>query len=84
MAMGAGLAQLDGYPFEVCYSTGALERAQAAAEIAADAYVYLCRLLGGAEPDLALIVADRADWHSRQPYGLPFFNDDAGQIRGSS
>ena len=81
MAMGAGLAQLDGYPFEVRHSTGALERAQAAAEIAADAYIYLCRLLGGVEPDLALIIADRADWRSRQPYGLPFFNDDAGQIR---
>jgi hypothetical protein len=81
MAIGAGLAQLDGYPFEVRYSSGALERAQAAAEIAADAYVYFQRLLGGVGPDLALIIADRADWHSRQPYGLPFFNDDAGQIR---
>jgi hypothetical protein len=26
-------------------------------------------------------VADQADWHSGQPYGLPFFNDDKGQIR---
>jgi hypothetical protein len=28
-----------------------------------------------------LIVADESDWESRQPYGLPFFNDDEGQIR---
>jgi hypothetical protein len=81
MAMGAGLAQLNGYPFEVRYSTGALKRAQAAAQIATDAYVYFHRLFGGVEPDLALIIADRADWRSRQPYGLPFFNDDNGQIR---
>jgi hypothetical protein len=26
-------------------------------------------------------VADKTDWWSRQPYGLPFFNDDKGQIR---
>jgi len=81
MAMGAGLARLDGYPFEVRFSTGARERARAAAEIAADAYRSFSRLLGGVEPDVALIIADRADWHSRQPYGLPFFNDDPGQIR---
>jgi hypothetical protein len=47
MAMGAGLARLDGYPFEVRHSTGAQERAQAAAEIAADAYGYLCRRWAG-------------------------------------
>jgi hypothetical protein len=81
MVLGAGLVELGGYPFEVRHSAGAVVRAQAAAEIAADAYVYFRQLLGGVEPDLALIVADRDDWHSRQPYGLPFFNDDNGQIR---
>lgn len=45
--MGAGLARLDGYPFEVRYSTGALARARAAAEIAADAYVYLWQNASG-------------------------------------
>ena len=79
--MGTGLVQLGGYPFEVRHSAGALVRAQSAAEIAADAYGYFRRLFGGVEPDIALIVVDQADWQSRQPYGLPFFNDDGGQIR---
>ncbi len=81
MAMGSGLAHLGGYPFEVCYSDGSLVRARAAADVAADAYVYFSRLFSGVEPNIAVIVADEADWKSRQPYGLPFFNDDDGQIR---
>jgi hypothetical protein len=81
MALGSGLACLGGYPFEVRYSDGALVRARAAADIAANAYVYLRRLFTGVDPDIAVIVADKADWQSRQPYGLPFFNDDDGQIR---
>lgn len=81
MAMGSGLPHLGGYPFEVRYSDGALMRARAAADIAADAYVYFSRLFSGVEPDIALIVADETDWSSRQPYGLAFFNDDDGEIR---
>jgi hypothetical protein len=81
MALGSGLARLDGYPFEVRYSDGALVRALAAADVAANAYGYLGRLFTGVDPDIAVIVADKADWQSRQPYGLPFFNDDNGQIR---
>jgi hypothetical protein len=81
MAMGSGLAHLSGYPFEVRYSDGSLARARAAADIAADAYVYFSRLFSGVEPDIAVIVASEADWQSRQPYGLPFFNDDDDQIR---
>jgi hypothetical protein len=81
MVLGSGLARLDGYPFEVRYSDGALVRARAAADVAADAYGYLGRLFAGIEPDIAVIVASQADWLSRQPYGLPFFNDDGGQIR---
>jgi hypothetical protein len=65
----------------VRYSDGSLLRARAAADVAADAYVYFSRLFSGVEPDIAVIVADKADWESRQPYGLPFFNDDDGQIR---
>src|ERR1039457_4735665 len=81
MAMGSGLPHLGGYQFEVRYSNGSLERARAAADVAADAYVYFSRLFSGVEPDIAVIVADDVDWESRQPYGLPFFNDDVGQIR---
>jgi len=81
MTMGFGLQYLAGYPFEVRYSDGSLVRARAAADVAADAYVYFSRLFSGVEPDIAVIVADEADWMSRQPYGLPFFNDDDGQIR---
>jgi hypothetical protein len=81
VAWGSVLAHLDGYPFEVRYSKGALVRARAAADIAASAYGYFSRLFSGTEPDIAIIVADQADWESRQPYGLPFFNDDDGQIR---
>ena len=79
--MGSELASLDGYPFDVRYSEGSLERARAEADIAADAYDYFSRLFSGVEPDIAVIVADMKDWESRQPYGLPFFNDDEGQIR---
>jgi hypothetical protein len=79
--MGSELEHLGGYPFEVRYSDGSLVRARAAADVAADAYVYFSRLFSGVEPDIAVIVADEADWISRQPYGLPFFNDDDGQIR---
>jgi hypothetical protein len=79
--MGSGLAHLGGYQFEVRYSDGALVRARAAADVAADAYVYFSRLFSGVEPDIAVIVAAETEWESRQPYGLPFFNDDDGQIR---
>ncbi|HET6868885.1 MAG TPA: hypothetical protein VFH80_23435 [Solirubrobacteraceae bacterium] len=81
MAVGSELARLDGYPFEVRYSDGALRRATAAADVAAAAYVYFSRLFSEVEPDIALIVAEEADWTSRQPYGLAYFNDDDDQIR---
>ena len=58
MAMGTGLANLGGYPFEVRYSHGSLERARASADVAADAYVYFSRLFSGVEPDIAVIVVD--------------------------
>ena len=81
MAVGSGLSQLGGYPFEVRYSNGSLVRARAAAGVAANAYGYFSRLFGAVEPDIALIVADEADWSGSGPYGLPFFRDDAGEIR---
>ncbi|MDA8103210.1 MAG: hypothetical protein M0Z34_09615 [Nitrospiraceae bacterium] len=81
MELGSGLAHLAGYPFEVRYSNGSLARARAAADMAADAYAYFRHLFSGVEPDIAVIFAAEGDWRSRQPYGLPFFNDDAGQIR---
>lgn len=81
MAIGSRLPHLSGYPFEVRYSEGALDRAQTSADLVEDAYVYLSRLFSGVRPDIAVVVANDADWESRQPYGLPFFNDDEGQIR---
>ena len=81
MAVGSELSQLAGYPFEVRYSDGSLVRALAAADVAASAYVYFSRLFSAAEPDIAIIVADEADWSGNGPYGLPFFRDDAGEIR---
>lgn len=81
MAMGEGLAHLGGYPFEVRYSPGSFARARAAATTAARAYDYFSRLFSGVRPDIAVVVVDEAHWESRQPYGLPFFNDGAGQIR---
>jgi hypothetical protein len=82
MAAGSGLPHLAGYPFEVRYSEGSLLRARAAADVAADAYVYFSRLFSGVEPDIAVIVADEADWPGDwSPYGLPFFRDDPGEIR---
>jgi hypothetical protein len=80
VAVGSELSQLGGYPFEVRYSDGALARARAAADVAANAYVYFNRLFA-VEPDIAVIVADEADWSGNGPYGLPFFRDDPGEIR---
>jgi hypothetical protein len=78
----SGLARLDGYPFEVRYSDGVLKRATVAADVAAAAYAYFSRLFSAVEPDVALVIADEADWPGRKsPYGLPFFTDDAGEIR---
>jgi hypothetical protein len=81
VAVGSELPQLGGYPFEVRYSDGALVRARAAADVAADAYGYFSRLFAGVEPDIAVIVAGEADWSGNGPYGLPFFRDDAAEIR---
>ena len=47
MALGSRLAHLGGYPFDVRYSDGSLVRACAAADVAADAYVYFSRLFSG-------------------------------------
>ena len=82
MAVGSELPNLSGYPFEVRYSAGALVRARAAAKVAADAYLYFSRLFAPVEPDIAIVVADERDWPDPgPPYGLPFFRDDAGEIR---
>jgi hypothetical protein len=70
VAVGSELARLDGYPFEVRYSNGALVRATVAADVAADAYVYFSRLFSAVEPDIAVIVAAEADWPGvNSPYG---------------
>jgi hypothetical protein len=82
MAVGSELPRLDGYRFEVRYSDGALARATVAADVAADAYVYFSCLFSGVEPNIALVVADEADWPGvNNPYGMAFFRDDAGEIR---
>jgi hypothetical protein len=81
MPLGSRLARLGGFPFEVRYSHGFVLRARTAAKVSAAACTYFSRLFSGLEPDIALIVANESDWESRQPYGLPFFNDDEGQIR---
>jgi hypothetical protein len=80
MVTGSRLSTLEGFPFEVRYSDGALQRARVLASVAADAYGYFVSLFS-LELDIAVIVASEADWESRQPYGLPYFNDDDGQIR---
>lgn len=81
MTLGSTLGLLDGYSFEVRYSDGYQNRARVLADVGEDAYRYLRRLFSGFEPSIAIIVAGETDWDSRQPYGLPFFNDDGGQIR---
>ncbi|MGH7704294.1 MAG: hypothetical protein ACRENY_00355 [Candidatus Dormibacteria bacterium] len=63
------------------YSDGTLVRAQATADVAAEAYVYFSRLFTAVQPDIAVIVADEADWPGNGPYGLPFFRDDVAEIR---
>jgi hypothetical protein len=81
MSVGSKLSQLEGYPFEVRYSEGVLVRARAVVDMAAEAYVYFNHLFGAVEPDIAIIVADEGDWSGNLPFGLPFFRDDAGEIR---
>jgi hypothetical protein len=82
VAVGSALPHLGGYPFEVRYSDGSLARARAAADLTADAYVYFASLFSPVEPDIAVVVVDEADWPSTTlPYGLPFFRDDAGELR---
>ncbi len=82
MAVGSELPNLDGYPFEVRYSDGALIQTRAAADLAADAYGYFSRLFAPVEPDIAIVVADEGDWPDPgPPYGLPFFRDAVGEIR---
>jgi hypothetical protein len=81
VAVGSELPHLSGYPFAVRYSEGARVRAQATAAVAADAYGFFSRLFGGVEPDIAIIVANEADWPGTLPYGLPFFRDAPGEIR---
>jgi hypothetical protein len=84
MLVASGLLRLDGYRFEVRYSDGSFVRAKAAADLVADAYVYLSGLLSAVEPDIAVIVADETDWPGHEsPYGLPFFTDEAAEIRPS-
>jgi hypothetical protein len=81
VAVGLTLASLDGYPFEVRYSEGAVVRAKACADIGAAAYGYFVGLFSGIEPDIAFIVADESDWAGRGPYGLPFFRDGGEEIK---
>jgi hypothetical protein len=54
---GSELSQLGGYPFEVRYSDGSLVPARAAADVAANAYIYFSRLFPAVQPDIAVIVA---------------------------
>jgi hypothetical protein len=82
VAVGSELARLQGYPFEVRYSDAVLMRATAVADVAADAYIYFGGLFSAVQPDIAVVVADEADWPGDGlPYGLPFFRDDAGEVR---
>jgi hypothetical protein len=82
MAVGSGLPHVDGYPFEVRCSDGALALARTAADVAAEAYAYFSRLFSGVEPEIAVILADETDWpDDGPPYGLPFFRDQPGEIR---
>jgi hypothetical protein len=82
MAVGSGLKQLGGYPFEVRHSDGSLDRAKAAADVAADAYAYFSGLFSAVEPDIAIVVADETDWPDNgPPFGLPFFRDSDAEIR---
>lgn len=80
VTMGSGLATLGGYPFAVRYSRGASARARTFATLVANAYDYLRDLFPDVTLDIAVIVADRRDWRSRQPYGLAYFDDADDQI----
>ena len=82
MALQSGLAHLAGYPFEVRYGDGSLARATQAADLAAEAYGYFNGLFSAVEPDIAIVVAGESEWPGkRTPYGLPFFTDEAVEIR---
>jgi hypothetical protein len=83
MALGSDLPRLNGYPFEVRYSEGTLTRAEAAAEVAKDAYIYLGDLLSQFALDISLVVADERDWPDDGPtFGMPFFSEERGDRPG--
>jgi hypothetical protein len=83
MALGSDLPRLSGYPFEVRYSEGTLARAEASAEVARDAYVYLSSVLSQFAPDISLVVADERDWPADGPsFGMPFFSAERGERPG--
>jgi hypothetical protein len=76
VAGNLGLARLDGYPFVVRHSDGAVERAVVAAEFTSQAYEYLSERFGGVKPDVAVYVLAEADWAHDIVYGMPFFTDE--------
>jgi hypothetical protein len=83
MALGSDLPRLSGYPFEVRYSEGNRPRAEASAELAADAYLFLGGLLSQFAPDISLVVAGERDWpHDGPSFGMPFFSEERGERPG--
>jgi hypothetical protein len=84
MSLGSDLPRLSGFPFEVRYSEGTLARAEAAAEVAKDAYGYLSSLFSPCAPDLTLVIADEHDWPTDGPsFGMPFFSEERGERPGT-
>jgi hypothetical protein len=83
MALGSDLPRLSGYAFEVRYSEGTRALAEAAAELASDAYRFLSDLLSQFEPDISLVIVDDHDWPEGGPsFGMPFFSEERGERPG--
>jgi hypothetical protein len=83
VALGSELPSLSGYPFEVRYSEGTLDRAKASADAASEAYGYFSSLFSGVAPDISVVVADEQDWPDDGPsFGMPYFSDERGERAG--
>jgi hypothetical protein len=76
----AGLARLDGYPFDARYSEGAHAEAARLAELAKDAYEYFTRVFPGIEPAITARFLTPADWPG-DGYGIPSYDPFERSLR---
>jgi hypothetical protein len=73
------LPTVEGYPFEVRYSTTARNQAVRLADLTRDAYGYFASLFPGAAPTFTAAYLAQADW--RRGYGMPSYQPVERRLR---